>query len=146
VYFVGDIVNVEQFLNTLDVFVLNSHSEGMSNTILEAMACGLPVVATAVGANPMLVANGESGYLVPPGDVESLCSALTIIAGNRYLQHAMGRAGRLRIVNSFGIDRMVQAYSRLYHTLHTTRPRCAQPSFGSAPRRQPKRLDTGQNE
>ena len=57
---------MEPLLQSLDVFVLNSTNEGMSNTILEAMACGVPVVATSVGANGELVVDGQTGYLVPP--------------------------------------------------------------------------------
>src|SRR5262249_22552546 len=108
----------EQFLNALDVFVLNSHSEGMSNTILEAMACGLPVVATPVGANPMLIANGETGYLVADRDIPALASALTVLASDRSLRQTMGNAGRCRVVRCFSIEKMVQEYSEMYHSLH----------------------------
>jgi glycosyltransferase involved in cell wall biosynthesis len=119
VHFLGDIHNVPEFLNSLDVFVLFSHSEGMSITILESMACGLPVVVTSVGSNPMLVADGDSGYVVPSGDVESLVNALAVLAEDPRKRQAMGLAGRKRIEDSYSVDRMVQIYSDLYDTLGT---------------------------
>jgi glycosyltransferase involved in cell wall biosynthesis len=68
--------DVPTLLRALDIFVLPSLSEGISNTILEAMACGIPVVATAVGGNPELVAEGETGALVPRADSAALARAL----------------------------------------------------------------------
>ena len=127
VHFLGDVHDVHEFLNTLDVFVLFSHSEGMSITVLEAMACGLPVVASSVGSNPMLVTDGDSGYVVPSGDVESLVNTLAVLAEDPRKRQAMGLAGRKRIENSFSIDRMVQSYSDLYDTLGTKHLRTTAP-------------------
>ena len=114
VYFLGDVTQVEKLYNAIDVFVLNSHSEGMSNTVLEAMAAGLPVVATAVGSNPVLVADGETGYLVPAGDSVALASALERIANDEPSRHRMGQLGRLRAERDFSIDCMVREYEDLY--------------------------------
>ncbi len=146
VRFMGNVAHVEQFLNTLDVFVLNSHSEGMSNTLLEAMVCGIPVVATSVGANPMLVANGETGYLVPDADIESLSNALTILAGNHPLRQAMGSAGRRRAAALFCIDNLVLGYSNLYHQSYAKRLQCTSLSPSGEPCRQPTSVDAGQVE
>ena len=96
------------------MFVLSSHSEGMSNTILEAMASGLPVIATAVGSNPELVADGETGFLVPADDPETLSLRLTRLSEDLPLRREMGIRGRSRIERDFSIARMVEDYSNLY--------------------------------
>lgn len=119
VHLLGEVGPVEKFLNALNLFVLNSHAEGMSNTILEAMACGLPVVATAVGANPSLVANEQTGYLIPADNVDALSNAIAGFAKDDALEKAMGSAGRTRIEQHFGMDKMVQDYSSLYEKLIT---------------------------
>lgn len=116
-HFLGEVARVHKFLSALDLFVLNSRSEGMSNTILEAMACGLPVVATSVGENPKLVKQGETGCLVADNDVESLCSALTILARDPPRRQLMGHASRLRVKERFSIHRMVRDYTDLYRRL-----------------------------
>ena len=117
VHFLGDVPNVARFLNSLDAFVLNSHSEGMSNTVLEAMACGLPVVATAVGSNPDLLVAGETGLLIPPADQQALKAAIASLAENSKLRRRMGSQGRQRIERQFGIQGMVRAYGQLYSEL-----------------------------
>jgi glycosyltransferase involved in cell wall biosynthesis len=117
VHFLGDISNIDQFLNSLDLFVLNSHSEGMSNTVLEAMACGLPVIATAVGSNCDLVVHGQTGTVIPPDDPAALARAIAALAASDALRKSMGMMGRDRIEKVYGINKMVQAYSELYHDL-----------------------------
>lgn len=97
-----------------DVFALPSLNEGVSNTLLEAMATGLPVVATAVGGNVELVTNGETGQLVPPGDPESLASALNVYAMDKRVQLRHGAAGRERATSTFSLDAMIRSYARLY--------------------------------
>jgi sugar transferase (PEP-CTERM/EpsH1 system associated) len=114
VHFLGNVNSIEEVYQAIDIFVLNSQSEGMSNTILEAMASGLPVVATAVGANPQLVGDRETGYLVKINDVESLCRAIGELAGNFHLRTTMGQKGRLRAEDQYSVKRMVQDYSDLY--------------------------------
>lgn len=101
-------------LRRLDVFVLPSLNEGISNTLLEAMACGRPVIATDVGGNPELVVDGGTGYLVPVGDVAVLADRLARYAAEPFLAAAHGRAGRARVEREFGIPRMLDAYAGLY--------------------------------
>jgi L-malate glycosyltransferase len=114
VHFLGNVNPIEEVYRTIDVFILNSQSEGMSNTILEAMASGLPVVATAVGANPQLICDRETGYLVKVNDVESLCRVIGELVGDFRLRTTMGQKGRLRAEVHYSVKRMVQDYSNLY--------------------------------
>jgi glycosyltransferase involved in cell wall biosynthesis len=89
-------------------------AEGVSNTILEAMATGLPVIATAVGANADLVRDGETGRIVPPADVESLAVAIIELATQQERALAMGRAGRSAAEARFSLRSMVSMYQSLY--------------------------------
>ncbi len=100
----------------MDVYALPSLGEGISNTLLEAMATGLPVVATRVGGNSGLVAEGETALLVPPDDPGALAAALLAYVDDPARALAHGRAGRARAVREFGIDTMVRDYARLYGT------------------------------
>jgi sugar transferase (PEP-CTERM/EpsH1 system associated) len=113
----GERADVPEVLRGLDGFVLPSLAEGISNTILEAMASGLPVVATAVGGNPDLVAAGQTGLLVPAGQTDALAAALLQMAGDPAAAAAMGRAGRARVEREFSLQVMVTAYQRLYDRL-----------------------------
>jgi sugar transferase (PEP-CTERM/EpsH1 system associated) len=105
---------VERFFAALDVYVLCSRSEGMPNTILEAMASGVPVVSTKVGGADELVVDGETGTLVPAGDVAGLCEALQRLVIERARRRAMGAAGQARVRAAFSVDAMVSAYQQCY--------------------------------
>ncbi len=113
----GERRDVRTALHAFDVFVLSSRAEGISNTILEAMATGLPVVATEVGGNPELVRHDVTGLLVPAGDPQALAAALRTYSGDQQRRAFHGRAGRERALRDFGLDKMVQAYGRLYTSL-----------------------------
>lgn len=104
-------------LKWYDVFVLPSLAEGISNTILEAMATGLPVVATDVGGNGELVADGMSGKLVRRGDPQAIADAITAYAADTALCRAQGDVGRARVEQDFSLDVMSRAYSQLYQEL-----------------------------
>lgn len=106
--------DVPALLAALDVFVLPSQAEGVSNTILEAMACARPVVATAVGANAELVVDGETGTLVPARDPAAMARALAAYAGSPALRAHHGAAGRARIEAQFSLDAMVARYAAVY--------------------------------
>lgn len=109
--------DVDALLPALDVLVLPSSSEGMSNAILEAMACGLPVVATAVGGNLTLVQHETTGLLVPPHDPISLAASLQWLAQSTHARRRMGMAARARIEREFSLDSMVLAFDQLYQRL-----------------------------
>ncbi|HWP45678.1 MAG TPA: TIGR03088 family PEP-CTERM/XrtA system glycosyltransferase [Candidatus Limnocylindrales bacterium] len=114
VRFLGARMDVAELLKLLDIFVLPSLAEGISNTILEAMATGIPVVATHVGGNPELVVNGETGYLFPKEDLATLLKVLEGYILNPAIMKEHGMAGRQRVVNRFSLDRMVANYESFY--------------------------------
>jgi len=113
----GERRDIPRVLAAFDIFVLCSVFEGISNTILEAMATGLPVVATGVGGNPELVADGVTGALVGPRDVEGLAAALSYYVDNPEVAERHGSAGRRRAESDFSLDGMVAAYGHLYERL-----------------------------
>jgi sugar transferase (PEP-CTERM/EpsH1 system associated) len=117
VVFTGRSENVPDVLRAIDVFVLPSTSEGMSNTILEAMASGLPVVATGVGGNGEVVEEGQTGWLFPPGDAPALAGRLDELALDRERLRAAGKAGRQRVLKYFSLHGMVRNYENLYMEL-----------------------------
>jgi sugar transferase (PEP-CTERM/EpsH1 system associated) len=121
VCFAGDSSRVPEMLNAMDVFVLPSLNEGMSNTLLEAMACGLPVLAANVGGNPEIIENNLSGCLFTPGDVEWLASKLKHLARDPALVHQLGTAARNRAIESFSLSRMLETYRRFYLDLAARR-------------------------
>ena len=127
--------DVADVLRALDVFVLPSLAEGISNTILEALACGLPVIATRVGGNAELLGGGETGTLVPAGDDESLAHAIVRYALAPELARSVGRAARARAESLYGLDAMVAAYCALYDTLLARRATPSSDPVASAPGR-----------
>lgn len=106
--------DVPDVMRGLDCFVLPSLAEGISNTILEAMACGLPVLATRVGASAELLVEGQTGLLVPAADVAALANGLLRLASDRTAAQSMGQAGRERIELHFSLPAMVAAYQTVY--------------------------------
>ncbi len=114
VTFHGQVRDVPALLARAGLFVLSSRTEGVSLTLLEAMAGGLAVVATRVGGNPEVVADGETGLLVPPGDPAALAAALLRLRGNEWERRRMGQAGRSRVERCFDVSRMTAAYERIY--------------------------------
>lgn len=113
----GERHDVPHVLRGLDCFVLPSLAEGISNTILEAMASGLPVIATRVGGNPELVIEGQTGQLVPAGDPEAMATALITYARAPDGAREAGRAGRAEVERRFSMEAMVSAYQGLYDRL-----------------------------
>lgn len=125
--FTGARSDTPELLRSFDVFALPSLNEGISNTILEAMASGLPVVATRVGGNPELVLDGLTGRLCDPSGPEALTGALLAYVTDPAARRAHGEAGRARVVQNFSLDAMVQRYLDLYDELLDTGP-ARQPS------------------
>ncbi len=109
--------DVRRHFHELDMFVLPSLTEGLSNVILEAFACAKPVVATAVGGNPEVVEDGISGLLTAAGDADALAGALLRLAAAADLRAAMGEAGRRRVAEHFDFDAQTRQYAALYRPL-----------------------------
>jgi len=120
----GERGDVAGLLAAFDIFALPSLGEGISNTILEAMAAGLPVVATDVGGNPELVDHDVTGLLVPPASPSALTAALRRYCSDAGLATLHGKAGRDRVTRELSLDHMVRAYTRLYASL------CTEPRAG----------------
>jgi glycosyltransferase involved in cell wall biosynthesis len=110
----GERNDVPELLATADLFVLSSHSEGLPLSILEAMAAGLPVVASNVGGVPEAVVDGDTGLLVPPSDPQSLAAAIDRLLGDPALRRRLGQAGRTRIAEHFDLAAVHQAHLDLY--------------------------------
>ena len=114
VAFLGHRPDVENVLAGLDIFVLSSVSEGLSNTILEAMASGLPVVATRVGGAEELLDEGRTGLLVPPGHPEKLAGAIEELIVDEPRRRAMGQRARQRAEQEFALPVMIGRYEQMY--------------------------------
>jgi len=117
VHFLGNRTDIPELLRTLDVLVLCSRNEGLSNTIMEGMASGLPVIATCVGGNTELVDDGQTGILINPIDTESLGNALKYYATNPEMAIQHGRKGRSKMVRHFSIEEMVKNYEMIYRKI-----------------------------
>lgn len=111
VHFLGRRNDVPAVLDAMDIFVLASLTEGLSNALLEAMAAGKPVVATRVGGNPEVVAQDSTGILVPPGDAGGLAEALGTLYSDQPLRERMGLAARERVAEAFSVEKMVGDYT-----------------------------------
>jgi len=109
--------DIPELMRAMDLFVLPSKAEGISNTILEAMASGLPVVATAVGGNTELVVQDETGDLVPPSDPIAMATVLKRFISEADRGQCFGRAGRRRVEEEFSLEAMVAGYLGVYDEL-----------------------------
>jgi glycosyltransferase involved in cell wall biosynthesis len=114
VRFAGETDAVGPFYDDADLFVLPSRWEGCPNTVLEAMAAALPVVATSVGGTPELVVEGTTGLLAPPRSPAALAERIVDLLRDPARARAMGAAGRARVAAEFSTRRMVEAHEALY--------------------------------
>jgi glycosyltransferase involved in cell wall biosynthesis len=126
--FAGVVGDLRELFAAADGFVLPSRYEGMPNALLEAMAAGMPCVATRVSGSEDIIIENESGLLVPPGDPRALASALVTILTERQRASVLGRGARARVVRCFDqrrlLDESIQLYSSLVNDSET-RPRRA---------------------
>lgn len=114
VHFLGMRSDVGDLLPLLDLFVLSSLSEGVSLAILEAMAAGVPVVATRVGGNREIICEGETGILVSPRSPDETAAAILSFIQDKDRRREVGRRGEGRVRNLFAVDKMARGYEKLY--------------------------------
>jgi glycosyltransferase involved in cell wall biosynthesis len=117
VKFLGWIDDLTPVLPRWDVFVMPSLEEGFPIAALDAMAAGLPVIATSVGGVPELIEDGKTGWLVPPRDAKALVSRLRPLLSNAELRLSMGAAGYSRVRDHFSAAQMTESFARLYDEL-----------------------------
>ncbi|RJP73140.1 MAG: N-acetyl-alpha-D-glucosaminyl L-malate synthase BshA [Candidatus Zixiibacteriota bacterium] len=114
VYFLGAQLNVEEILRLTDILLLPSQTESFGLTALEAMAAGVPVICSRVGGLPEVVTEGETGYLLPVGDIEGMAARALELLSDWELMRRMGRAARERACTQFSAERVVGQYTDLY--------------------------------
>jgi glycosyltransferase involved in cell wall biosynthesis len=114
IHFPGLQQNVPHWLSAMDAFVLSSHREGLPMSVLEAMACELPVVSTAVGGLNELICSDETGFLTEPGNATSMTKCLQRLVSNPKLVQRVGRAGAEMVRRDYSVDKMRDAYFEVY--------------------------------
>ena len=119
VHFAGLRRDIPAVLKALDIFVLPSHWEGFSLSVLEAMAAGLPIVASRVTGTSEAVAHGESGLIVTKGAVDEMAQAISSLLADPARAQQFGAKGRERIQQLFTRERMINQIAQLYDTVHT---------------------------
>ena len=135
VIFTGRREDVPEILPALDVFVCSSHSEGMSNAVLEAMATALPCVVTDVSDHRRMFAQVDPDLVVPPGDAGALAGRLSVLAADAQARGRLGQSSRAVVEQGYSFDRTVAGYRRLYREMSSERrapartgPRCVTPA------------------
>ncbi|MFH1266934.1 MAG: glycosyltransferase, partial [Planctomycetota bacterium] len=124
VHFLGTRGDVAEVLSLVDVLLLISHMEANPVSILEAMACEKPVVATRVGSVPETVLDGETGFLVAPGDARGIADRVIELFRNPERAARMGRAGRERVLARGSVRRMVEGYEDLLREIYAAKCDC----------------------
>ena len=120
VCFLGVRKDIPQLMNAADAYVMSSRWEGLPMSLLEAQACGLPVVATNVGGVPEIVRNGITGVLTPAGNPLALASAMrTLMEASPASRKAMGLAARQRVLNQFSLEQVVSQWENLFSEIIT---------------------------
>jgi L-malate glycosyltransferase len=114
VIFAGSVPNIADYLSVADVFLMPSQTESFGLAALEAMACEVPVIASRVGGLPEVVREGETGYLVPLGDVQAMADCATRLFNDANLRRQMGARGRSIAVDEFTTQRIIPQYVEMY--------------------------------
>jgi glycosyltransferase involved in cell wall biosynthesis len=117
VHLPGQVKNVAEYLQAADLFVLPSRAEGLSNALLEAMAVGLPIVATAVGGTSDAISHGGNGLLILPEDQVALSEAIISLLQDSALRERLGYAARCTVETEYTISSVAARYLELYQTL-----------------------------
>jgi glycosyltransferase involved in cell wall biosynthesis len=117
VHWLGSRDDIPDLLAAADIGLLCSHQEGFPNAVLEAMAAGLPVIATRVGGSAEAVVDGDTGLLPPPHDPKRLGEAILLLAGDAEKRAAFGRAGKDRAEREFALARAIADHMAFYRRL-----------------------------
>jgi glycosyltransferase involved in cell wall biosynthesis len=117
IHFLGRLDDIVPYLQAADLFVLPSATEGLSNSLLEAMSAGLPVVATDVGGAPDVVTSGQSGLLVPAEDPAALQKAILTALGDDRLRQQMAQQARQVIIDRYSLDTVAKKLIDLYKSV-----------------------------
>ena len=117
VHLLGPRADVSNVLASADIFALPSLSEGLPLALLEAMFAARPIIASAVGEVPVALEHGQAGVLVPPGDVAALADALDRLLADLAGAQALGECAARRAAATYGLERMVDSYVRLYESV-----------------------------
>jgi len=113
----GERPDARELMACFDLFLLTSHREGLPNAVLEAMAAGIPCVTTAVGGCREVVIDGETGFLVPPGDAGLAASRVLELAASKPLRSRLGDRGRVRALQAFSLERVTREHEALFDEL-----------------------------
>ena len=113
--FLGKLSGIESFINVMDICVLSTLSEGISNSIMEYMALGKPVIVTSGVGSDEIIENNKTGFITSPANPAELCEKIEILLNNQDLREKMGQAGKERVLNHFSIDKMVASYVDTYN-------------------------------
>jgi glycosyltransferase involved in cell wall biosynthesis len=114
VLFSGSVSNVEDYLQAADIFVFPTENEAFGISLIEAMACGLAVIGTAVGGVQDILENGRTGLLIPPGDFEPLAASLTRLLADTHLRQRLGTAARQQVEAHYSHDQVIRRYANLF--------------------------------
>ena len=114
ILFLGEQFDVVPYLQASDLFVLPSQAEGLSLALLEALACGLPVIVSRVGGAPEVIRHMETGWLIPPEDTTALREAIVTLLRDEKLQYKLGGQARIRVVDNFSLVKMADRLCNLY--------------------------------
>ena len=120
VLFYGFAESISAILSLFDIFVLSSFYEGISISLLEAMAAGIPAIVTSVGGNPEVVTNYETGLLVPSRDEYGLAKACDLLLTDCELRRNLGSSGQRHIIQCFAKESMARQVSSLYLDLYNS--------------------------
>jgi glycosyltransferase involved in cell wall biosynthesis len=120
VHLIEAVDDVVPYLQAADLFVLPSEREGLSNALLEAMSCGLPAVATAVGGSLDVIKHSVNGFLIPFGDAAQMLDTLNTVLADAGLRHSVGTQARETILNQYSLARTARSLRSLYDSLLST--------------------------
>jgi glycosyltransferase involved in cell wall biosynthesis len=112
----GFVSDIQQFLHTIDLFILTSHWEGFGYVLIEAMLCGLPVIGFNISSNPEIVEDGKTGYLIPPYDIEKLTEAVEELRMNPSKIQEMSQKGRARALELFDFQKSLEKLEQILHS------------------------------